>query len=181
MLERVEQEGNRYYRWRGVAELSEDIPPERFLKVENSRDVRIELDCVSLDALARLNEVADLEITAGILRAAPSLLKISHAAAGTLEGPVFGWLRANHPAFGTAVETVERRRGNLIVHENLLVAKVSDAALKVKLEREFGAAGQLVGLGSGHVAFPTGMLPRLQGWMKRSGHVIKSVSSHEPD
>ena len=132
----------------------------------------------SLEALERVSEVHFSKSRRAVC-AAPSLLKISHAPAATLESPVFRWLRENHPAFRTAVETIEQKRGNLIVHENLLVAKVSDPALKVMLEREFGAPGQLAALSSGFVAFPTRLLSRVQAWMKKSGHVIKTVSSHD--
>ena len=65
------------------------------------------------------------------------------------------------------------------MHENLLVARVSDLGLKVMLEKRFGGPGQLVALAAGFVAFPKGLLPELQSWMKKSGDVIKSTRADE--
>ena len=52
--------------------------------------------------------------------------------------------------------------------------------MKVMLEKKFGAPGQLVVLAGEYVAFPGGLLPEVQSWMKKSGHVIKTVQSGDP-
>jgi hypothetical protein len=44
------------------------------------------------------------------------------------------------------------------------------------LEKRFGGPGQLVALSAEYVAFPKGLLPELQSWMKKSGHVINLTS-----
>ena len=181
LLEASVQDGLRLYRWRGLVDAASGTPPEHFVAVEDSEEIQIDLERVPLEALARLTEVSHLRVAEGRLRAAPSLLKISHSPAATLESEVFRWLRHNHTGFRTTVENVEEKRGKLIVHENLLVAKVNDPTLQVTLEREFAAPGQLVVLARGFVAFPTGLLPRVQAWMRKSGHVIRSLSSHDTD
>ena len=141
--------------------------------------VRICLEHTPLAALARLGEISRLEAAGGELWARPNLLKISHAPDQALTDPVVCWLREHHPAFRGTMETVEERRGKVIVHENLLVARVSDLGLKVMLEKRFGGPGQLVALAAEFVAFPKGLLPELQSWMKKSGHVIKSTHADE--
>jgi hypothetical protein len=181
LLEASVQDGTRLYRWRGLVDAASGTPPEHYLAVASSEEIRIDLGRVPLEALARLSEVSHLRVAEGQLRAAPSFLKISHAPAATIESEVFRWLRQHHAGFRNAVENIEEKRGKLIVHENLLVAKVSDPALQVTIEREFAAPGQFVSLARGFVAFPTGLLPRVQAWMRKSGHVIKSVSSHDKD
>ena len=124
-------------------------------------------------------EVSRLEVAHGALWAEPDLLRLSHASADTLAGPVFHWLRERHPAFRRTSETIELRRGKLIVHQNLLVARVSDLSLKVMLEKKFGEPGQLVSLSGEFVAFPNGLLPEIRGWLKKSGYVVKSLNSGE--
>ena len=47
------------------------------------------------------------------------------------------------------------------------------------LEKKFGEPGQLVSLSREFVAFPNGLLPEIKGWLKKSGHVIKSLNSGE--
>ena len=125
-------------------------------------------------------EVSQLELAEGELWASPSLLKLSHAPADTLADPMLLWLREQHPAFRSTMEKIEQRRGKLIVHENLLVARVKDLALKVMLERQFGGPGKLVGLSDEFVAFPSALLAELQSWMKKTGHVIKRLDADLP-
>ena len=105
-------------------------------------------------ALARLGEIFRLEAAGGDLWARPNLLKISHAPDKALIDPMVCWLREHHPAFRGTMETVEERRGKVIVHENVFVARVSDLSLKVMLEKRFGGPGQLVALAAEFVAFP---------------------------
>jgi hypothetical protein len=127
----------------------------------------------------RVGEVSRLKVAQGALWAAPDLVRLSHASAGTLAGPVFRWLREHHPAFRRTSETIEQRRGKLIAHENLLLARVGDLSLKMMLEKKFGAPGQLVSLSREFVAFPNGLLPEIKSWLKKSGHVVKSLNSGE--
>jgi len=178
-LEKAEQEGASYYRLPQQADAEAASPPEAFLDVRDAVRVRICLEHTPLAALARLVEISRFEAAGGELWARPDLLKISHAPDKALIDPVVCWLREHHPAFRGTMETVEERRGKVIVHENLLVARVSDLGLKVMLEKRFGGPGQLVALAAEFVAFPKGLLPELQSWMKKSGHVIKSTRADE--
>jgi hypothetical protein len=178
-LEKAEQEGASYYRLPQQADAEAASPPEAYLDVRDAARVRICLEHTPLSALARLGEISRLEAVGGELWARPNLLKISHAPDKALIDPMVCWLREHHPAFRGTMETVEERRGKVIVHENVLVARVSDLGLKVMLEKRFGGPGQLVALAAEFVAFPTGLLPELASWMKKSGHVIKSTHADE--
>jgi len=53
--------------------------------------------------------------------------------------------------------------------------RVNDLGLKVMLENKFAQPGQLVALADNFVAFPIGLLPELRLWMKKAGHVIKTI------
>jgi hypothetical protein len=178
-LEKAEQEGASYYRLPRQADAEAASPPEACLDVRDAARVRICLEHTPLAALARLGEISRFEAAGGELWAVPNLLKISHAPDKALVDPVVCWLREHHPAFRSTMETVEERRDKVIVHENLLVARVNDLGLKVRLEKRFGGPGQLVALAAEFVAFPKGLLPELQSWMKKSGHVIKRTHADE--
>lgn len=179
-VERIEANGSSCYRLPAFADTEASTPAEDFLQVTNPQHVGIKLERVPLAALERLGEISRLELAGGGLRAAPDLIKLSHARADTLVAPLVGWLRERHPAFRTTMERIEQRRGKLIVHENLLVARIRDLALKVMLEKKFGAPGQLLALDREFVAFPCGLLPEVQAWLKKAGHVIKTVQFGEP-
>jgi hypothetical protein len=178
-LEKAEQEGASYYRLSQQSDAEADSPPEAFLDLRDAVRVRICLERTPLAALARLAEISRFEAAGGELWAKPNLLKISHAPDRDLTDPVVCWLREHHAAFRGTIEMVEERKGKVIVHENLLVARVNDLGLKVMLEKKFGGPGQLVALAAEYVAIPKGLLPELQSWMKKSGHVIKSTRADE--
>jgi hypothetical protein len=179
-VEKLELNGSPLYRFPRCPDREASTPPESFLETEDPRHVGLRLDRIPLAALERLCEISSLELTGLGLRAAPDLLRLSHARADTLADPMVTWLRERHPAFRGTLEKIEQRQGKLIVHENLLVARISDLALRVMLEKRFGQPGQLVALSSQFVALPKGLLPELQACVKKSGHVIKLVESQEP-
>jgi hypothetical protein len=172
-LERVEHEGTCLYRRPRQIDTQADAPPCVFLDTRQPEAIAVSLELVPLAALERLCAVSRFEVAGGRMSATPHFLKLSHAPAQILADPMLGWLREQHSGFHSVMETVEQRQGKLIVHENLLVARVRDLGLKVLLERRFGGPGQLVALAEEFVAFPTGLLPEIQSWMKKSGHVIK--------
>jgi hypothetical protein len=179
-VERIEFDGARLYRLPRLLDPAAGMPPESFLRTDHPERIAIRLPMVPLAALERLCEVSRLELAEGELWASPNLLKLSHARAETQADPLLLWLREHHPAFRSTMEKIEQRRGKLIVHENLLVARLTDLALKVMLEKKFGGPGKLVGLSDEFVAFPTALLPDLESWMKRSGHVIKHLDAGIP-
>ncbi len=179
-VEKIELDGSSWYRRPRLVDSEAGTPPEVFLDVTPPQHVGIRIDRIPLAAFERLCEVSRLGLAEGALWAAPDLLRISHAHAKTLADPLLGWLRDRHPAFRATLECIAQRRGKTLVHESLLVARISDLALKVMLEKKFGAPGQLVALSDEFVAFPTGLLPQLEVWMKKSGHVIKRIQSAEP-
>lgn len=179
-VEKAESDGAALYRLPRVWDSQANSPPEAFLGLEDPQWISLRLERAPLAALERLCEIARLELVGGKLRASPNLVKLSHARAETLSDPIVGWLQERHPGFRNTLEKIEQRRGKLLVHENLLVAKVSDLALKVMLEKKFGAPGKLVALSREYVAFPSGLLAELESWMKKSGHVIRHSGSGDP-
>ena len=179
-VEKIEVGGTMLYRLPKRPDGEASLAPEGYLQTGDPQRIGIRLASVPLAAMQHLCEVSRLELAEGELWAAPDLLKLSHAGGETLAEPLLFWLREHHPAFRTTMEQIEQRRGKLLVHENLLVARVKDLALKATLERQFGGPGKLVGLSSEFVAFPTGLLPELQAALKKSGHVVRRIESGEP-
>ncbi len=113
-FERIEQEGSLLYRLPQPADAVAKTLPEDFLDAGDARAVRLDLDRAPFEALERVAEVSRLEVAHGTLWAKPDLLRLSHASADTLAGPVFHWLRERHEAFRRTSETIELRRGKLI-------------------------------------------------------------------
>ena len=153
--------------------------PEDYLTVANDNEVAVDLRRVPFAALELLARTSRMAVKGRHLTASPALRKISHVPENALRDPVLLWLREHHPAFGRAVAAIEERRGKTIVHEHLLIACVKDLGLKVKIEKAFPNANQVVSLSNEFIAFPEGLLPRIEKLMKKTGHVIKTVSADD--
>ena len=141
----------------------------------------IRLKTIPFQVLEQLGRVANFQLEAGSLRAAPDLIKVSHAPADTLQAAWFQWLQTAHPAFEATGKTCAARRGKLIVHDHLLIARVRDLSLKVLLEKKLGGPGRLVSLSQEYLAFPEELLAEIRPLLKKSGHVLKAIQAGGDD
>lgn len=171
-LARYAAEGKRYYRL--VDDLQDKISsPEQYLHVEPAGSVVVDLQVVPYQALEDLSQIATCQVCDSCLSAFAHVVKIGNAPAAAQNGTLAGWLRENAPAFRTAMEKVRQRRGKQIVHENLLVARVKDLSLKVRIEKAFPAPQQVVFLPNDYIAFPCDLLAPIEAVVRKAGHVIK--------
>lgn len=173
-LEKRDRDGQAFYRL-AEEEPTADAPPGTYLAEATRDSFTVDLRTVPLPALELLNRVAHFEGAdqdGPRLLARPSVLKIGRAWGEVRGRPLATWLRDNLPAFGEAVETVEARMGKLALHENLLIARVTDLSLKVEIERAFGKS--IVSLAEEAIAFPQNLLARIESLVTKSGHVIRT-------
>lgn len=174
-LARQEVEGRMWYRAAPTALV--EVPPDRYLTVSDD-GVVIDLDVVPFDALESLVRMSDQRALPGgrpALLLTPNLLKLGRAV-DTVALPLADWLQKNAPAFQQALETVRKRHGKTILHENLSIARVSDLSLKVALQKAL--SGRIVSLGDEHIAFPTGAVAEVKRLVAQMGHVVKEMNPH---
>ena len=180
-LEKSVFQGASYYRLRPEPDLPDGLTPESYLETGDPKSVGIRLKTIPFQVLEQLGRVANFQLEAGSLRAAPDLIKVSHAPADTLQAAWFQWLQTIHPAFGATCKTCAARRGKLIVHNHLLIARVRDLSLKVMLEKKLGGPGRLVSLSPEFLAFPEELLAEIRPLLKKSGHVLKAIQAGGDD
>ncbi len=137
--------------------------------------VKIDLRLIPLHDLDLLNTLTHLAVENGVLLTSPSLIKLGRAAPAQRRAPLSRWLAEHIPAFGQALETVDAKWGQTLLHENLLIARVRDLSLRVQLERELGQ--RLVVLGDHYIAFPHEARSSVEKVLKKTGFVIKTVKS----
>jgi hypothetical protein len=175
-LARQESEGKTWYRLAPMP-LDADVPPHRYMDVLGDDSVAVDLDAVPFEALEKLVTISDQRPAPGrrpALLVAPNLVKLGRAAEAFFTWPLADWLEKNSPAFHQAIDTLRQRRGKTVLHENLLVARVNDLALKVAIEKAMG--NRIVSLGEDAVAFPCDAVTEVTRVVAKSGHVVKEVS-----
>jgi hypothetical protein len=175
-LARQQFEGKTWYRLAPTPQ-DADVPPDRYLDVLGDDSVAVDLDNVPFDALEKLVTISEQRPAPGrgpALLIAPNLVKLGRAAEKFAAWPLADWLEKNSPAFHQAIDTLRQRRGKTVLHENLLVARVNDLALKVAIEKAMG--NRIVSLGEDAVAFPCDAVTEVTRVVAKSGHVVKEVS-----
>jgi hypothetical protein len=178
-LARQEAESRKWYRL-APPSVAADAPPDQYLAVRGE-GVAVDLDTVPFEALEALVSMSDQRQVPGgqpLLLVTPNLVKLGRTADTVAALPLTEWLRKNAPAFQQALETVRQRHGKTILHENLLVARVSDLSLKVALEKALGRRS--VALGGEFLAFPSEAVSEVKRLVSHLGHVVKEVSHGEP-
>lgn len=155
-----------------------DAPPGDYLTLPNDKGVVVDLETVPLESLEHLVTVSDQQAAPGsrpALLLTPNLVKLGRAGDAVAALPLTEWLVKHATAFREAFQTMRRRRGKTIVHENVAVARVSDLALKVGLEKALG--DRVVPLGEEWLAFPRAALPEVSRIVVKLGHVVKEESN----
>jgi len=178
-LVRYSADGADYYRMAGDAGTPADDAPDGYLPIADER-VFVDLDKVPYEALDLLNRVATLTVEGGRLRVNPNVVKMVDALDSSREHAIMRYLKAHSPEFQAALKRIDAQWGKLIIHENLLVARVTDLSLRVKLQQAFGGAdgapsARLVTLSDEYIAFPRAMLGDIEKLLKKAGHVVKTV------
>jgi hypothetical protein len=173
-LARLSEGGETYYRLADRDPGSSTIDFGAFLQASGEDGaLRVDLDVISTTQLEQLNALASLYPAENHLLARPDPVKLGRASPEQRQSALVNWLIAQTPAFAQALEQVEQRWGKVIVHNNLLVARVRDLSLRVQIEREL--KDQVVVLNTEFIAFPPALRPAVERLLKKSGFVVKEV------
>ncbi len=152
--------------------VEEEINPGRYLTNKDGNSIAVDLQTVPYGDLELISKISGMEIRDSRLIFCPDLIKIGKASDHICQQPLYQWLKNNSQAFKKTIETVDKRRGKQIVHDNLLIARINDLSLKVKIEKKFPGQNKLVSLSEEYIAFTADILKDIEGIVKKSGHVV---------
>lgn len=179
-LSRIEAGGREYYCMATAGTGHTDEAPEAWLPAVGG-EIFVDLEHIPYAMLEILNQLADLRVAHGRVVVAPSLRKLAPAWSTVRDHFMVRYLRAQSAAFGTALKKLDVDWGRLVIHENLLVARVTDLSLRVTLQRALGAGdhehASLMMLADEYLVFPRGKLGEIEKLVKKAGHVIRTVGA----
>jgi hypothetical protein len=177
-LVRCDKAGTAYYRPAEATSHPAVVEPDTYLRAVKG-NILVDVERIPYDALELVDRVADLSIERESLLATPSLAKLAQHWDEVHDHPLLRYLQERGSAFGPAIEQLETAWGRLNVHENLLVARITDLSLRVALKQalstERTVAEQPIFVSDEYVAFPRARLPEVERLVKKAGHVIKTV------
>lgn len=167
-----------YYRpIQGQALESQTLAAESYIEIKGDSLI-VGLETIPYEQLEYLNQIAKFKVVDGWLTAKPHLGKIGNIFHEIHEHPLTLWLRENMASFDKLMKKVEEQWGEQIIHQNLLMARIKDLSLKVRLEQTFARSKQIVLLSDQWIAFPRALLPEIEKAVKKSGNVIKTVQAN---
>ncbi len=172
--------GEMCYRLATADPAAESADIETYLSVMPDGSAAIALEHIPYATLERIAAVSDFRpaSTGSSLLATPNLIRLGRLPGVLRDQAPLQWLRQHSSLYREACATVDERRGRQIIHTNLVVARITDPALRVQIARSLPEPGQLVSLSDEFVAFPPALLPIIERTASKAGHVIKTV--HEP-
>ena len=173
-LAKHESDGRSFYRLAGTSDAQ---MPERYLTVIGDQTVVIDLKTIPFENLELLARISKMEVGDSRLQISPDLIAIGNAPTHIRNHPQTLWLRNNSSLFREVLEKVDKTWGKLVIHENLLVARIKDLSLLVKLQRSF--PDQVKPLSKNFIAFPRDVVPEIQKLVEGSGYVIKTVKDEK--
>ncbi|MFT4973654.1 MAG: hypothetical protein ACI9JY_002864, partial [Saprospiraceae bacterium] len=83
------------------------------------------------------------------------------------------WLEKNAPAFKKMFDFFHKNYGKEIVHDNLLIARITDLTLRVLVEKNLSKYYDVVVLSEEYLAFPKAALSEVEKIVTKSGNVVK--------
>lgn len=174
-----------YYRLIADRPPSASASPDSYLPVDNGGDrgaLFVDLETIPYDVLEYLNRIVNLKVENGRLKVVASISKMVDSFDALRTHELVRYLQKHDTHFRAAFKKITDQWGKLIVHENLLVARITDLSLRVKLQKAFepsdeASSPNLVILQDEYVAFPRAMLGEVEKLVKKAGHVIKTVQA----
>ena len=165
--------------WYRLAPEQPQVAPHQYL-TPNEQDgcVTADLSTIPVQAIEQLAAISDQRVVParnGKLLLTPNFVKLGRADDKLLADEVVQWLVEHTQPFAEAYIAHGERRGKTVLHENVLIARVSDLSLKVAIEKALGI--NVVSLKNDFVAFPRGLLDDVRRVVKKSGHVVKEVTA----
>ena len=153
------------------------MDPCRFLKKNNDGAVIVDISTIPYTSLEFLARISNFRVAGSQLTAFPNSVKIGRIVMDIDLVPLTSWLRKNASAFAGAISMIEQRWGKLVVHQNLLVARVKDLSLKVAIQKAFADSGKVVFLPNNFIAFPNDLTKKMEALVNKSGYVVKAIEA----
>ncbi|HEY52206.1 MAG TPA: hypothetical protein G4N94_01980 [Caldilineae bacterium] len=176
-LARQEVDGRMLYRLApALSAPASELDPASYLRSPTGHFLEIDLETIPYQALAELNQLTHLEVIEQRLLAKPNFITAGRAPASVRNGPLAQWLRSNASGFKQMFEQLDKRWGKQIIHENLMLARVKDLSLKVRIEKSLGTKG-VVSLSDEFIAFPVGLAPKVRRIVGQADFAVKEVSA----
>jgi hypothetical protein len=151
--------------------------PASYLSTSPQGGCTVDVEKIPIDDLETVAKISRASIDGGRLVLSPDTPRIGRHSCDVEKTAVGAWLRDRAPAYADAFDLVKRRAGRTILHSNLLIARVGDLSLRVKLKQSLGNdPANFVELHGDYVAFPRDSFEGVRRIVTKAGFAVKLIS-----
>jgi len=154
-----------------------DLVPDGFIEIARDQSVMINLNTIPFQELVHISKISDFYLKKARLIAMPNLIKAGQNWTAIENQPVFEWLVENSDLYKQMCLSIEKKRGQCLVHKNLCVAQIKDLSLRVKVEKALSGNYKL--LSEEFIAFPLHKASEVETVVKKSGYAVKLFKKKE--
>ncbi|MEA3558384.1 MAG: hypothetical protein U9R75_03935, partial [Candidatus Thermoplasmatota archaeon] len=177
-LARCKFKKNIHYRPAETKE-EEDSDPDRFILKDKNGSLNIDLDTIPFSELELLAGISTMIVEDGKLVFSPDLISIGNHYREIRDENLVSWLKKNSKPFKRALKEVDDKWGKNTIHENIVMARVTDLSLRVRLQKKFTGKKGIHPLNGDFIAFPVALIPDICRSVERAGFVVRVNGSDE--
>ncbi len=175
LLARLCTAGKMYYR-PAAPDISPDEDPSLWLRSNANDGCTLDIGKTPLEGLELIAAISNIEIRNGKLTVTPDIPTIGHASASLHEQSLIRWLDREITPYRDAFATVRKRAGKTVLHKNLMIARVGDFSLKMKIIKIFSReSSKIVELPGEYIAFPINEFNTVCKVVSKAGFAVKTI------
>lgn len=106
----------------------------------------------------------------------PDMIRLAKQDLSLLESPLVKWMCDQSTSLKQSFDRIMEKHGRILLHKNLLIAKVSDLRLKAQCIKKFEYDEQVKFLANDYMVFPKSKLSVVQKFVEKAGYAVKEQS-----
>ncbi len=91
-----------------------------------------------------------------------------------IESPLLSWIRQKNRLLDEQVKQIQIKHGKILLHQNILIAKVNDLRLKAYIIKAYENVKDIIFLPNDFIVFPKAMRSEFDKLIKKAGYAIKT-------
>lgn len=171
-LKKTTHDGMTYYAKSNLFD-SKTIEPSLYLEAIQDGFI-IDIQKIPYQSLAQLTRFGHFEILKKNLVIHFEFTALIKMDTDFLQSPLLHWMRQQLPVLENQVNQIQLKHGKILLHKNLLIAKMNDLRLKAHIMKAYQGVKDVIFLPNDYLVLPKAMKPELERLIKKAGYAIRT-------
>ena len=169
-LTKLQLEGINYYHYNDSLEKN-NLDPEEYLSAQENRfliDPKI-----PYKALEQLSTICNFTVDKKKLYINPNFAKIVKKYSQLNKTPLLLWLKEKSKTIASKLNDIEKIYGKILLHSNILIAKINDFKLKAILQKNYNQTNKMIFLPNDYIVALKEERKNIEKLVLKSGFAVK--------